>query len=159
MTTQTAQTSVQASIVVEAPIERAFSVFTNDIGSWWPPEHHILQGELADMVFEPRQGGHVYDRGVDGSECHWGRVLAYEPPTRVVISWDVSPQWQIEADPSKTSEVEVRFVSESPSRTRVELEHRNLERHGEGWEQLRDAVGSPDGWALSLRRFVERLTR
>ena len=116
MTTQTAKTSVQASIVVEAPIERAFSVFTEDIGSWWPPEHHILQAELADMVFEPRQGGHVYDRGIDGSECHWARVLAYEPPTRVVISWDVSPQWQIEADPAKTSEVEVRFVSESPPR-------------------------------------------
>ncbi len=159
MTTQTAKTSVQASIVVEAPIERAFSVFTKDIGSWWPPEHHILQAELAEMVFEPCEGGHVYDRGVDGSECHWARVLAYEPPTRVVISWDVSPQWQIEADPSKTSEVEVRFVSECPSRTRVELEHRNLQRHGEGWEQLRDAVGDPDGWALSLRRFTERLTR
>jgi uncharacterized protein YndB with AHSA1/START domain len=159
MTTQTATTSVRASIVVEAPIERAFSVFTEDIGSWWPPDHHILQAELAEMVFEPRQGGHVYDRGVDGSECHWARVLAYEPPNRVVISWDVSPQWQIEADPTKTSEVEVRFVSESPSRTRVELEHRNLERHGEGWEQMRDAVGAPDGWTLGLRRFVERLTR
>jgi len=159
MTTQTATTSVQASIVVEAPIERAFSVFTEGIGSWWPPEHHILQAELAEMVFEPRQGGHVYDRGSDGSECHWARVLVYEPPTRVVISWDVSPQWQIEADPAKTSEVEVRFVSESPSRTRVELEHRNLERHAEGWEQMRDAVGAPDGWALGLRRFAERLTR
>ncbi len=106
MTTQTATTSVKSSIVVEAPIERAFSVFTEGIGSWWPPEHHILQAELAAMVFEPRQGGHVYDRGVDGSECHWRRVLVYEPPTRVVISWEVSPQWQIEADPAKTSEVE-----------------------------------------------------
>jgi uncharacterized protein YndB with AHSA1/START domain len=159
MTTRTPTTSVQASIVVEAPIERAFSLFTEGIGSWWPPEHHILQAELAEMVFEPRQGGHVYDRGVDGSECHWARVLAYEPPTRVVISWDVSPQWQIEADPTKTSEVEVRFVSESPSRTRVELDHRNLERHGEGWEQMRDAVAAPDGWTLGLRRFAERLTR
>ena len=159
MTTQTAKTSVQASIVVEAPIERAFSVFTQGIGSWWPPEHHILQAELAEMVFEPREGGHVYDRGIDGSECHWARVLVHEPPTRVVISWDVSPQWQIEADPGKTSEVEVRFVSETPSRTRVELEHRNLERHAEGWEKLRDAVGGPDGWVLGLRRFAERLAR
>jgi uncharacterized protein YndB with AHSA1/START domain len=159
MTTQTAATSVRASIVVEAPIERAFSVFTKDIGSWWPPEHHILQAELAEMVFEARPGGHVYDRGADGSECHWARVLVYEPPTRVVLSWDVSPRWQVETDPAKTSEVEVRFVSESPTRTRVELEHRNLERHGEGWEQMRDAVGHPDGWGLGLRRFAERLAR
>ena len=157
MTTQTANTSVEASIVVEAPIERAFSVFTTDIGSWWPPEHHILQAELAEMVFEAREGGHVYDRGVDGSECHWARVLVYEPPTRVVLSWDVSPRWQIEQDHARTSEVEVRFVPEGPARTRVEVEHRHLERHAEGWEQLRDAVASPDGWPLTLRRFAERL--
>ena len=81
MTTQAADTSVRTSVVVDAPIERAFSVFTDDIGSWWPPGHHILQAELAEMVFEPRQGGHVYDRGVDGSECHWARVLVYEPPS------------------------------------------------------------------------------
>jgi uncharacterized protein YndB with AHSA1/START domain len=96
---------------------------------------------------------------VDGSECRWARVLAYEPPNRVVFSWDISPQWQIEADPDKTSEVEVRFVAESPERTRVELEHRNLDRHGEGWEAARDGVSSDDGWRLYLDRFAERLTR
>jgi uncharacterized protein YndB with AHSA1/START domain len=158
MTPQTTGTAVRSSIVVEAPIERAFSVYTEDIGSWWPPEHHVLQAELAEMVFEPRVGGHIYDRGVDGSECRWARVLVYEPPNRVVFSWDVSPQWQIETDPEKTSEVEVRFVPEGPARTRVELEHRNLERHGEGWEEMRAAVGSPDGWGVGLRRFSERLT-
>ena len=157
MTTQAAETSVQTSIVVQAPLERAFSVFTDDIGSWWPPEHHILQGELAEMVFEPHEGGHVYDRGVDGSECRWARVLVYEPPTRLVISWDISMQWQIETDPAKTSEIEVRFVAEGPSTTRVELEHRNLERHGNGWEQMRDAVGSEGGWGVGLRRFAERV--
>src|ERR1700680_4118432 len=125
-------TAVQTSIVVEAPIDRAFVVFTEDIGSWWPPEHHILQSELAEMVFEPREGGHVYDRGTDGSECRWARVLAYEPPSRVVLSWDIDPRWQREAAPEKTSEVEVRFVSEAADRTRVELEHRKLERHGDG---------------------------
>jgi uncharacterized protein YndB with AHSA1/START domain len=155
MTMQVADTSVQTSIVVEAPIERAFSVFTEGMGTWWPPEHHILEGDLGEMVFEPREGGHVYDRGVDGSECRWARVLAYEPPNRIVISWDISPQWQLEADPEKTSEVEVRFAAEASGRTRVELEHRNLERHGEGWEQMRDAVGSPDGWGIGLRRFAD----
>src|SRR5579864_9444826 len=107
MTAQTTGTAVQTSIVVEAPVEVAFDVFTRDIGSWWPPEHHILQAELGEMVFELREGGDIFDRGVDGSECHWGRVLAYEPPNRVVFSWDVSPQWQIETDPERTSEVEV----------------------------------------------------
>ena len=155
MTTQASSaTSVRTSIVVDAPVERAFSVFTEDMASWWPEGHHILEGELAEMVFEPRVGGHVYDRGTDGSECRWARVLAYEPPNRVVFSWDISPQWQLETDPARTSEVEVRFVAEGPERTRVELEHRHLERHGDGWEAMRDAVGSPDGWQGGLQLFA-----
>jgi uncharacterized protein YndB with AHSA1/START domain len=159
MTTQTAEASVHASIVVDAPIERAFSVFTEDMGSWWPSDHHILEGELAEMVFEPRVGGHVYDRATDGSECRWARVLAYDPPNRVVFSWDISLRWALETDPARTSEVEVRFVAEAPERTRVELEHRNLERHGDGWENMRDAVGSPDGWGRGLRALAERVRR
>lgn len=148
MSMQVTDTSVRTSIIVEAPIARAFSVFTEGIGTWWPPEHHILEAELAEMVFEPSVGGHVYDRGLDGSECRWARVLAYEPPSRVVISWDINPRWQIETDHEKTSEVEVRFTAEGPDRTHVALEHRHLDRHGEGWEQMRDAVGSPGGWNL-----------
>ncbi|MGH2869029.1 MAG: SRPBCC family protein [Solirubrobacteraceae bacterium] len=157
MTIQAANTSVRASVEVKAPIERAFEVFTADIGSWWDPTHHILQAELAEMIFEPRAGGHLYDRGVDGSECRWARVLAYEPPHRLVFSWDISTQWQLETDPRKTSEVEVRFTANGPERTRVELEHRNLERHGEGWEQMRDSVGSPGGWPTGMRAFADRL--
>jgi uncharacterized protein YndB with AHSA1/START domain len=155
MTSQVADTFVRTSIVVEAPIERAFSVFTDGIGSWWPPEHHLLEAQLSEMVFEPRQGGHIYDRGIDGSECHWARVLVYQPPHRFVISWDINPQWQLEKDPAKTSEVDVSFIAEGSDRTRVELEHRNLDRHGEGWEQVGAAVGSPDGWGLGLRRFAD----
>ena len=143
--------------MVEGSIERAFSVFTNDIGSWWNPDHHILEAELAEMVFEPREGGYVYDRGVDGSECRWARVLAYDPPNRLVISWDINTQWQLETDPDRTSEVEVRFVAEGADRTRVDLEHRNLDRHGDGWEQMRDAVGSSEGWPAGLRALAERL--
>jgi uncharacterized protein YndB with AHSA1/START domain len=157
MTTQATDTAVRTEVVVEAPIEQAFSVFTEDIGSWWNPEHHLLEGELAEMVFEPRVGGHVYDRGADGSECRWARVLAYEPPKRVVISWDINTKWQLESDHERTSEVEVRFVPEGADRTRVTLEHRNLDRHGEGWEGMRDAVGSPEGWSEGLRGFAERL--
>jgi uncharacterized protein YndB with AHSA1/START domain len=154
MSTSAAATTVRSSITVEAPIERAFRVFTEDFGSFKPPEHNMLGVEIAETVFEPRVGGHLYDRGVDGSECRWARILAYEPPTRVVFTWDISPQWQVEADADKTSEVEVRFTAESPERTRVELEHRNLERHGDGWEGIRAGVGGDDGWPLYLRRFA-----
>jgi uncharacterized protein YndB with AHSA1/START domain len=156
MTVQEAAATVQESIVVEAPIERAFSVFAEDIGSWWPEDHHLLEGELAEMVFEPRVGGHVYDRATDGSECRWARVLAYDPPNRLAFSWDISLAWKLESDPDKTSEVEVRFIPEGPERTRVELEHRHIERHGDGWEQMRNAVGSPDGWRKGLEAFAKR---
>jgi uncharacterized protein YndB with AHSA1/START domain len=151
-------TSVQSQIVVEAPIERAFAVFTEGIGSWFPREYNLLDTEIVERLFEPREGGHVYDRGTDGSECHWARVLAYEPPSRVVISWDIDPQWRIENDPDKTSEVDVRFTSEAPQRTRVELEHRDLDRHGDGWQQTRDSVAGPGGWPGCLQAYAQRLT-
>src|SRR5215831_5674243 len=155
MSTQATGTGVHASVVVEAPIERAFRVFTEDFGHFKPREHNLLAVEIAETVFEPRIGGHLYDRGVDGSECRWARVLAYEPPHRVLLSWDISPQWQLETDHAKTSEWEVRFFSETPQRTRVELEHRNLERHGEGWQAEREAIASEGGWPLYLQRFAE----
>jgi uncharacterized protein YndB with AHSA1/START domain len=157
MSTQSTAAPVRTQIVVDAPIERAFDVFTADMGSWWPPANHILDAELAEMVFEPRVGGHIYDRGVDGSESHWARVLAYEPPDRLVFSWDINLQWQLETDPARTSEVEVRFIAESPTRTRVELEHRGIERHGDGWESMHGAVGSPNGWGGGLEAFAKRL--
>jgi uncharacterized protein YndB with AHSA1/START domain len=157
MTTQAQESSVRTQIVVEAPIERAFRIFTEDFDRIKPREHNMLGVDIAETVFEPREGGRIYDRGVDGSECQWARVLAYEPPERVVFSWDISPQWQIETDLEKTSEVEVRFVSETPERTRVELEHRNLDRHGDGWEGEREAVASEGGWPLYLRRFADLL--
>jgi DNA-binding transcriptional ArsR family regulator/uncharacterized protein YndB with AHSA1/START domain len=154
MSTQTAATSVQTSVVVEAPVERAFHVFTAEFGRFKPPEHNLLGCELAETVFEPRVGGFMYDRGTDGSVCRWARVLAYEPPHRVVLSWDISPQWQIESDPDRTSEWEVRFIAETPVRTRVEVEHRNLDRHGEGWEGVREGVAGADGWPLYLGRYA-----
>jgi uncharacterized protein YndB with AHSA1/START domain len=154
MSTPAEATSIRHEVVVEAPIERAFSVFTKGFGSFKPPEHNMLGVDIAETVFELREGGHVYDRGVDGSECRWARVLVYEPPNRVVISWDISPQWQIETDLEKTSEVDVRFIAETPDRTRVELEHRNLDRHGDGWEAVREGVDGDAGWPLYLHRFA-----
>jgi uncharacterized protein YndB with AHSA1/START domain len=155
MSTPASPTSIRHEVVVQAPIERAFSVFTRGFGSFKPPEHNMLGVEIAETVFEPRVGGDVYDRGVDGSVCRWARVLVYEPPQRVVISWDISPQWQIETDPDKTSEVEVRFIAEAPDRTRVELEHRAIDRHGDGWEAVREGVDSEGGWPTYLRRFAD----
>jgi uncharacterized protein YndB with AHSA1/START domain len=157
-TTQTQDTTVTASIAVDASAARAFETFTADIGSWWPADHHVLEAELAEMVFEPRVGGAVIDRGVDGSECRWARVLVYDPPRRLVISWDIALNWQIESDPEKTSEVEVRFIPQGTERTLVELEHRGIDRHGEGWEKMHEAVGSPNGWDAGMRAFAERLS-
>jgi uncharacterized protein YndB with AHSA1/START domain len=153
--TQTAV--VRRQVVVAAPIEKAFSVFTDRFGDFKPPEHNLLAAPIAQTVFEPHVGGHIYDRAVDGSECRWARILAYEPPDRVVFSWDIGPRWQVETDPERTSEVEVRFVAESPTRTRVELEHRHLDRHGAGWQSLSDGIEADDGWPLYLARFAALL--
>jgi uncharacterized protein YndB with AHSA1/START domain len=157
MIKQAEAATAHAQVVVDAPLDRAFRVFTEEFDRIKPRDHNLLRVPIAETVFERRVGGHVYDRGVDGSECRWARVLAYEPPHRVVISWDVSPRWQIEADPEKTSEVEIRFIAETPQRTRVELEHRHLDRHGEGWEAEREAVRGQGGWPLYLDRFASLL--
>jgi uncharacterized protein YndB with AHSA1/START domain len=151
--TQATATSISTAIVVDAPVERAFRVFTEDFDRVKPREHNMLPVAIEETVFEPRAGGRVYDRGVDGSEFQWARVLAFEPPHRVLISWDLNPQFQIESDVERTSEVEVRFIAESDERTRVELEHRNLDRHGPGWEGAREAVGGEGGWPLYLQRY------
>lgn len=148
---------VEVSMVVEAPIAEAFDVFTRDIGSWWPADHHILQAELAEMVFEPKVGGQIVDRGTDGTECRWAHVLVYDPPNRLVISWDITLSWQVETDLARSSEVEIRFTSFASDRTKVDLVHRQIERHGDGWEQMHVAVGSDDGWLIGLERFARRI--
>ena len=152
--TQTAAAVVRKQVVVEAPLDKAFAVFTERLGDFKPPEHNLLAVPIAETVFEPRVGGHIYDRGTDGSECRWARVLAFEPPRRVVFSWDIGPTWQLEAEPENASEVEVRFIAETPDRTRVELEHRNIDRHGPGWQAVAEGVGHDQGWPLYLERYA-----
>ena len=154
--TQT-QTAVHLEIVVAAPLDRAFAVFTERFGDIKPPEHNLLTAPIAETVLEPRVGGHIVDRAVDGSECRWARILAFDPPHRIVFSWDISPRWQLETDADLTSEVEVRFVADGPERTLVELEHRNLDRHGDGWEGVREGVHGDQGWRLYLDRFAQQL--
>jgi uncharacterized protein YndB with AHSA1/START domain len=146
-------TTVRVSTEVDAPLARAFHVFTAEIGTWWDADKHILEAPLAEMVFEPYVGGQIIDRGVDGSESRWARVLAYEPPHRVCFSWDITTQWQIETDLERTSEVEISFAEITPERTRVVLTHRNLDRHGDGWQGMRDAVSG--GWTLAP--FADRI--
>lgn len=157
--TQTAAAVVRKQIVVEAPLGKAFAVFTERLGDFKPPEHNLLSAPIAETVFEPRVGGHIYDRGTDGSECRWARVLAFEPPRRVVFSWDIGPTWQLETEPENASEVEVRFIAETTERTRVELEHRNIDRHGPDWQAVAEGVGHDQGWPLYLERYAALFTQ
>ena len=159
MTTVPQTTAVTAETVVEVPIERAFRVFTEDFDRIKPRDHNLLPVEIEETVLEPHPGGNIYDRGVDGSECRWARVLAFEPPHRLLFSWDISPRWQLETDPNRTSEVEIRFTELGPSSTRVRLEHRHLERHGDGWEAERDSVSGDEGWPLYLSRYAEAVAQ
>ncbi|OBF30902.1 ATPase [Mycobacterium sp. ACS1612] len=146
--------TVRHHVVVDAPIERAFGVFTERFGDFKPREHNLLSVPIAETVFEPRVGGHIYDRGEDGSLCKWARIVVFEPPNRVVFTWDIGPTWRVETDLSRTSEVEVRFTAESDQRTRVELEHRHIERHGDGWQSVKAGVDGDAGWPLYLGRYA-----
>ncbi len=137
---------VRVELTVDAPIAKAYEVFTTGIDSWWPREHHIGAGTLAEEVVEPWAGGRLLGREADGAECPWGTVLAWEPPTHFAFSWAISLAWQYEPDPARTSRVDVTFAEIDPGHTRVTLVHSGLENHGEGWESMRDAVSDPKGW-------------
>lgn len=158
MTQTTEPTTVNATIEVNAAQQRAFEVFTRDFGAFKPPDHNLLAVPIAETVVETHVGGHIIDRGTDGSECRWARILAYEPHDRFVFSWDISPYWQVETDPDKASEVEVTFTALAEDRTRVDIEHRHLDRHGDGWTGVRDGVGTGEGWPLYLNRYADLVT-
>ena len=158
MTQTTEPTTVIASIEVNAAQQRAFEVFTRDFGAFKPSDHNLLAVPIAETVVEAHVGGHIIDRGTDGSECRWARVLAYEPHDRFVFSWDISPYWQVETDPDKTSEVEVTFTALAEDRTRVDIEHRHIDRHGDGWTAVRDSVSTGEGWPFYLNRYANLLT-
>jgi uncharacterized protein YndB with AHSA1/START domain len=141
---------VRREITVEAPVERAFEVFTERFDAWWPRSHHIGEPEMREAILERREGGRWYELGVDGSECEWGEVLAYDPPRRLVLTWHVGADWKYHAD--EASEIEVSFTP-SGARTTVVLEHRHIERHGDGAAQMRDTVGSEGGWPTLLELY------
>ena len=145
---------VRHEVVVHGTPEQAFIAFTERMDEIKPKEHNLLASPIVSTTFEPRVGGPIVDRGEDGSECWWARVLAFDPPDRLMFSWDISPTWQLESDPANASEVEVRFIAEGPDRTRVALEHRHLDRHGPGWPSLRAGIDDAQGWPLYLARFA-----
>lgn len=149
--------AIHATITVSVPIERAFRVFTDSFNTWWPAEYHIGQADIAEAVLEPREGGRWYERGVDGSECDWGRVLTWEPPHRLVVTWQINGEWQFDTDPLHASEIEVRFTSDGTGRTTVEVEHRLLDRLV-GGQAIRDAIGQGGGWGSLLERFAKAAT-
>jgi hypothetical protein len=144
---------VRQTISVNLPLERAFALFTDGMASWWPEAHHIGGVVPQAMVIEHRVGGRIFDRNADGSEHDWARVIAFEPPSRFAFGWHLDGNWAFDPDPEHASTVDVRFVAESATRTRVDLEHRDFDRHGEAATAIRQAVASPEGWILGLTAF------
>jgi uncharacterized protein YndB with AHSA1/START domain len=150
--------AIRRSVTVSAPVARAFEVFTDAFNTWWPPSYHIGEADFAEAVIEPREGGRWYERGVDGSECEWGRVLAWEPPHRLVLTWQINGEWKYDGDPGHASEIEVRFTAEGAELTRVEVEHRLLERLV-GGQQMYDAVSAEGGWGTLLEQFAQAVSK
>lgn len=146
---------VTRSITVNAPVEKAFQVFTERMHSWWPAHHHLLPGERAAVVVEPGEGGRWYERAADGAECDWGRVLAWEPPTRLLLAWHLDGTFSYDPDPTHASEVEVIFTDLGDNRTRVNLVHRHFERHGATAPAARAGVDDAEGWTLCLELFCK----
>jgi uncharacterized protein YndB with AHSA1/START domain len=154
--TEMTDTTYRTTVTVQAPIERAFKVFTDGFDTWWPRSHHIGTPEMAEAVLEPRLGGRWFERGVDGSECDWGQVLAWEPPAHVAVSWQIDGEFKKDDDTSHASRVDVWFTAADENTTVVELAHSGLDRHGETWQQLRTGISNAEGgWPDIIRRFVD----
>jgi uncharacterized protein YndB with AHSA1/START domain len=154
--TQVTLPAVVRSVTVNAPVERAFAVFTESFAQWWPPAHHINPAGYAGAYIEPALGGRWYERAEDGTECDWGRVLEWQPPHKLRLSWHLNGEFAYDPDPAHASEVEVSFVAEGPTRTRVELAHRHFER-AIGGERLHRGVSQPHGWGQVVQRFADLL--
>jgi uncharacterized protein YndB with AHSA1/START domain len=152
---QTTDTALRLSIEVAVGIDRAFDVFTQDFDRIKPREHNMLSEPVEETVLEPKAGGRLYDRGASGATCDWGAVLAFDRPHRLLLGWNISPHWQLESDPGHASEIEVTFTAIDETNTRVDLEHRKLDRHGDGWQGLRAGLEAPDGWPLYLDRYTK----
>jgi uncharacterized protein YndB with AHSA1/START domain len=158
MTRRPGDEPIREAVTVPVPVDQAFAAFA-DLARWWPREYTWAADTLEDIGIEPREGGLCYERGPHSFTCHWGRVLAWEPPTRLVITWQIAPDRVPEPNPAKASEVEVRFHPAEPSGARVELEHRALARHGDGADAYRQGMASPAGWPHILGRYAATVRR
>jgi uncharacterized protein YndB with AHSA1/START domain len=147
---------ITGTVTIGVPIDQAFEVFTGSINSWWPHEYHIGQADVDEVVLQPGVGGRWFERGVDGNECDWGRVLVWEPPNRVVFTWQISGSWQFDPDPEHASEIDARFSADGPGQTTVSVEHRHFERLV-GGQAISDAINGGGGWALLLDGFAKTI--
>jgi uncharacterized protein YndB with AHSA1/START domain len=150
------ETAVRKSVTVHASADKAFRVFTDGLDTWWPRTHHIGKSPMTKGIIEGFAGGRCYSEQADGTECDWGKILVWEPPQRFVMAWQITHTWGYEPDLAKSSEVEVRFTPEADGRTRVDLEHRYFERHGEGWQIMRTSIDSPGGWGGLLALYAAK---
>jgi uncharacterized protein YndB with AHSA1/START domain len=146
--------AIRGKITIDVPVDHAFQVFTSSFNNWWPHEFHIGQAEIAEAIIEPRRGGRWYERGVDGSECDWGRVLVWEPPHRLVITWQINGRWQFDPDPQRASEVEVLFSEDGPEQTTVQLTHQYFDRL-EGGQTIHEAMRDEGNWSALLGLFAK----
>lgn len=153
MSLQISPAPVRKTVTVKASAQKAFDVFTAGMGRWWPPTHSTAKTPLKDVIVEPREGGRWFERGEDGTETNWGKVLAWDPPGRVLLAWQLTRDWTY--DPAFETEVEIVFEPEGEGQTRVTLEHRKLERFGDGAQAVRDAIDSPGGWGGILALYAE----
>jgi len=154
MTTQGTVPAVERSVTVSAPIDKAFSVFTDQFAAWWPSSFQINPNGYEAAYIEPRLGGRWFERAPDGSECDWGQVLAWEPPDKVLLSWHLTSGYDYDPDPAHASEVEITFVALGPSTTRVDISHRKFERTIDG-AKVAESVGGEGGWGNLLDRFAD----
>jgi uncharacterized protein YndB with AHSA1/START domain len=149
--------AVRKTVRVDVPQAHAFNVFTEHFGLWWPlATHKIGKKDAVTAIIEPKLGGRWFERSADGTECDWGRVQVWEPPSRLVLTWEVSADWQ--QDTTIQTEVEVTFVADGPDRTTVHLEHRKLEEYGEQAGMMRSIFDSEGGWGGILQRFANAAT-
>jgi uncharacterized protein YndB with AHSA1/START domain len=151
--TTTSIPNLHGQATVALPLEQAFAFFTESIGRWWPADYHIGSSDMIDTIIEPRAGGRWYERGDDDSECDWGHVVAWEPPHRLVLTWQITGAWQYDDNPDRASEIEIRFSPDGPDQTLVELEHRHLDRLL-GGQAMHDGIEQAGGgWSSVLNTF------
>ena len=159
MTEQATTSAVRHQVTVPIDRERAFRLFTEEIGSWWPSEgYKISEGSITE-VFEPRQGGRWYELAEDGSQCTVGTILEWDPPSRFVMTWQLTPDWSLEDDLERATKVEVVFEEAEGGGTRVSLEHRGFEAYGESGARMRGEVGGEGGWPALMQLYAEEAGR